>query len=52
MRSAKTSSCIVRARHKWRAINITDALDFGRLEVDVVNPPAGGTGTTSGNPLQ
>src|SRR5271166_47411 len=43
---------IVPALHQWGAVNITDALDFGRLVIDVVNQPTGGTRTTSGKPLQ
>src|SRR5271166_3434002 len=43
---------IVPALRQWGAVTITNALDFGRLEIDVVNQPAGGTRTTSGKPLQ
>src|SRR5271165_5501126 len=34
------------------AVDIADAFNFGWLEVDVVDPSAGGTRTTPGNSLQ
>src|SRR3954451_6321443 len=43
---------IIRARNELRAVDITGVGDAWRLKMNVVDPPAGGTRTTSGKPLQ
>src|SRR5512146_3327699 len=43
---------VVGPNDKFRPLDIADAVNAWRLIVNVVDPPAGGTRTTSGKPLQ
>ncbi len=43
---------IVIADYQLGAVKIANSIDTGRLEMDVINPSAGGTRTTSGKPEQ
>src|SRR5271165_2940129 len=43
---------VVGTHNKSPAVDITDAFNFGRLKMDVIDPSAGGTSTTPCNPLQ
>src|SRR4029077_20742150 len=43
---------VVIAGHQLRPVDVAKLIDAGRLEVDVVDPPTGGTRTASSNPEQ
>src|SRR5271170_2212759 len=43
---------VVITGHQLRPVNVAKFIDTGRLEVDVIDPPTGGTRTASSNPEQ
>src|SRR5260370_8189877 len=43
---------VVIAGHQLRSVEVANFIEAGRLEVDVIDPPTGGTGTASSDPEQ